>query len=461
MTAIYANTTTRHDHPARRRPAMKITYVANAIIPSRMANSIHVVKMCDAYAALGHDVELLVPQWKNAEPVSAGLFAFYDVQNKFAVRHASVTPAWNRYELPYYALWMSAQALRGRPDLIHTRSLPVAWGLTTLRRSPALYEMHQPSFVAGAQMRMYRQTVRSPRLRGLVVITRALQSLLPEEPALAPVIVAPDAVDARALDCMLDKSTARAQLGLADTGRPICLYSGHLYAGKGLDLIIDLATHAPESDFLIVGGKPDHIERYRKRTRDIANIHFAGFVSPAQVRTYLHAADVLLLPYADRTATAGGTDNSRVISPMKMFEYMAAGRPILASTLPVLQEVLRHGENALLLPYDEPQAWVDALRTLHADPALARIPRPRRPATTCRNTPGNAAPNASSTRSPAHDRLDLPSFGAFVMTYNRPHILSDTLRTILEQTRPPEHILVVDNGDAAQTAALVPGAATA
>ena len=160
--------------------------------------------------------------------------------------------------------------------------------------------------------------------------------------------------------------------GVVAGHRPVAVYTGHLYAGRGIELIIDLARQAPEYSFWVVGGYQGDVDRFRVQTADIPNITITGFVSPNRVWDYLCAGDVLLMPYANRVAVSGGGgDTSKFASPMKMFEYMAAGRPILASTLPVLQEVLHHGQNALLLPYDDPQAWVDALRALHADGALA------------------------------------------------------------------------------------------
>ena len=64
------------------------------------------------------------------------------------------------------------------------------------------------------------------------------------------------------------------------------------------------------------------------------------------------------------------TDYSRWTTPLKMFEYMAAGRPIVASDLPVIREVLEHGRNALLVPPDNLEAWETAVRTLITDASL-------------------------------------------------------------------------------------------
>lgn len=85
------------------------------------------------------------------------------------------------------------------------------------------------------------------------------------------------------------------------------------------------------------------------------------------------AADVLLMPYQTRVSIGVGEhDTAQWMSPMKMFEYLASGVPIISSDLPVLREVLEHGRNALLVAPDRPDLWVAALDRLVADPELAR-----------------------------------------------------------------------------------------
>jgi glycosyltransferase involved in cell wall biosynthesis len=90
-------------------------------------------------------------------------------------------------------------------------------------------------------------------------------------------------------------------------------------------------------------------------------------VPNAELPRYQAACDVLLMPYQRHVAASSGGDIARYLSPMKLFENMACGRPILSSDLPVLQEVL-NPENALLLPADDLDAWVAALQELAASP---------------------------------------------------------------------------------------------
>ncbi len=98
---------------------------------------------------------------------------------------------------------------------------------------------------------------------------------------------------------------------------------------------------------------------------------FAGYRPPAEIPQWLFAADVLAMPYAESLETATGEDTSGWMSPLKMFEYMAAGRPIVASDLPALREVLRHESNALLAAPGRADSLKEQINRLLADEALA------------------------------------------------------------------------------------------
>ena len=77
--------------------------------------------------------------------------------------------------------------------------------------------------------------------------------------------------------------------------------------------------------------------------------------------------DAVLAPYQRKVAVVGGGDTSAFMSPLKLFEYMSWGKPILCSDLPVLREVIEDGCNGLVLPPDDPTAWVAALHRLIDD----------------------------------------------------------------------------------------------
>jgi glycosyltransferase involved in cell wall biosynthesis len=351
---------------------MRIAYLARSIVPSRDANSVHVMKACQAYARLGHRVTLWLPAWRGGvEPGVRDLHAFYGVEPSFAVRRVPV-PSGRRLQAAWFSAGLPLLARLGRPALVHARSLTAAWGAARLLHMPTLFETHVPRPDNPRLGKLFDELAASRHLRGVVVITRALAALVaPDLPPSANLIVAPDGVDAAWLAGAFPRDEARRELGLDDETRPIAVYTGQLYEGRGVGLILDVARRRPDHLFVLVGGRSGDVERCRTQAAGLSNVLVAGFRPPAEIPAWMAAADALLMPYADRVATAGGGDSAAWASPMKMFEYLAAGRPILASTLPVLREVLADGTNALLLPYDRPDLWSEALARLAADPGLA------------------------------------------------------------------------------------------
>jgi len=178
----------------------------------------------------------------------------------------------------------------------------------------------------------------------------------------APVIVAHDAADAPG---QLGPAPARGE-------RPRIGYVGNLYPGRGIELVVELAQRLPECDVEVIGGTEGDLALWRSKS-PASNLHFVGFVPPASLRERYRTFDVLVMPHS-RTGVRGATgtaDISRWTSPMKMFEYMASGVPIVASDLPVLGEILTHERNALIAPSGDLPAWQAAVRRLLSDRTLA------------------------------------------------------------------------------------------
>ena len=123
------------------------------------------------------------------------------------------------------------------------------------------------------------------------------------------------------------------------------------------------------NEFGPTGGEPRRVEKMYEdvATRGLENVILTGFVYNAELPRYQAACDVLLMPYQGRVAASSGGDISRYLSPMKMFEYLACGRAILSSDLPVLQEILNES-NAMLLPAADVDSWVTVLQILQTEP---------------------------------------------------------------------------------------------
>jgi len=138
------------------------------------------------------------------------------------------------------------------------------------------------------------------------------------------------------------------------------------------------AGNLPYQDinFIWMGGEDKEIAYWRERVKaeGVENIHLRGFIPNEDLPLYQAACDALLMPYEKKITTSSGGDTAQFASPMKVFEYMAAGRVILSSDLPVFREVL-NPSNSILLPPNDADAWTRALRSIKQDPHLGQILR--------------------------------------------------------------------------------------
>lgn len=349
---------------------MKIVYIASSIIPSRTANSIHVMKMCQAFARNGHDVTLIFPD-RRREEVSgvSDIYSYYGVEPCFAVERLPWLRVRGRgYVYGYLA---GKRARRLSPDVVYGRNTAGCFA-SALRGIRTIYEVHQPvGDLGGMDELLFRYMIRRRSFKRIVSITEALANHYREEYACTniEIVVAPDGADP------IPPGTIPVDIGGAGNGLNVG-YIGHLYKGKGAELVLQLARRLPEFRFHIVGGTATDITK----THDIMpenvpeNMVFHGFLPPSVVDRYRLAFDVLLAPYQRTVHVSGGerTSIAKWMSPLKIFEYMAAGKPIVCSDLPVIREVLQDGYNALLCEPDDVEGWVASLTKLKRDRTLAK-----------------------------------------------------------------------------------------
>jgi glycosyltransferase involved in cell wall biosynthesis len=354
---------------------MKIAVIAPTEIPARRANTVQVMKMAAVMAALGHEVRLASPAENQAQPVPwDDLARHYGLRSEFSVTWLKALPRLRRYD---YA-WRAVQwAISWKADLVYTR-LPQAAVLACSRGVATILELHDlPQGKTGPWL--FRRFIHSSQARRMVAITRALAQdlvgLAGGESSLPAglLTIAPDGVDLERYQDLPRPAEARRKLGIGLPERFTAGYTGHLYAGRGTEILLGIAGQLPEINLLLVGGEPAEVTRLEEEARaaGLGNVTCAGFVPNAELPLYQAACDVLLMPYQQRVAASSGGDIARYLSPMKLFEYMACGRAILSSDLPVLREVLNPGNAVLLLPGDL-DGWVVGLRDLAADPLACR-----------------------------------------------------------------------------------------
>ncbi len=360
---------------------MRITYFADVRFPLERANGIQTMETCYALAKRGHSVHLIVRP--DTHSPARDPFAYYGLSpdSRLQVERAPVSGPSTARRLGYLAFSIGRALGKTRADVLLTRDLGVASALLHLPRTlrpPLVYESHGyapdvaaalPDLVATAARPSPRKLRRLAhrearvwqRADGYVTITSALRSELEQRfGSRQRIAVVPDGVR---------PGPRPVEPGDRDRSRVVA-YAGHLYAWKGVDVLLAALARIPEARGLIVGGHSE--EPDLARTKAVADrlgigarVDFTGLVEPGRVPDLLRQADVLVLP---NPASAIST---RYTSPLKLFEYMAAGRPIVSSDLPSIREVISDDVNALLVPPGDAEALAAAIQRLLNDPALA------------------------------------------------------------------------------------------
>ena len=364
---------------------MKILYLADIRFPLERANGIQSMETCHALASRGHDVAFLVRPDSQEPPRDP--FAFYGLPRLSSLVFEVVPiagPAAAK-RTAYLTVALGRALGRSRQDVIFTRDLGLASVLVRVpqsQRAPVVYEAHGiaaetaaalPQLLSGAEpasaSKLRRLAAREQRVwrgaDGYVTITTGLRNELEHRfGARASVAVVPDGTRGPTTDSMTARPTALGATDAFTIG-----YAGHLYPWKGVEIVIEAVTALPDARAVIVGGQPqeEDLERLKAYALDIdcaSRVEFTGAVPPGDVARQLARADVLVLPNRQSAIS------DRFTSPLKLFEYMAAGRPIVASDLPSIREVLTHERNALLAEAGNPQAFVASIRRLKDDSDL-------------------------------------------------------------------------------------------
>lgn len=350
----------------------RLAYITTAPLPSPKASSVQVMQMCAAFAEAGAEVTLYAQQGDEALE-SGELQARYGVADNFDIvqlpKPGGPRPG-DRLQ------WRFARAAsRGGPWVAYGRGSDLSAPLVGLSGGAvaAGIEVHGRPQTTRLRWQL-RALARSRRTR-LVALSDVLRQIYIDEVGIAPerIFVAPDGVDVNRFTPMMTTNEARTVLGL-DASRRLVVYVGGLYRGRGLAALF-AAMAGLDADLAVVGGRDaDEVAQWRARLGDYglnaARVRFAGYMAPAAVPAWLFAADVLVMPYSRQTITPSGEDTTAWMSPLKMFEYLAAGGAIVASDLPALTAVLTHEQNALLCPPDDANGLREAIGRLLSDDAL-------------------------------------------------------------------------------------------
>lgn len=326
-----------------------LLYLHNAVIGSTTANVVQVMAMCNAWIQAGYRVTLVLRASKQTSDETLSHFkARYAAPSSLEI-HLLKTWLPHRIHRHLSALKVGWLARRFRPDLCFVRD-PAYFHALRLTGVPVIFELHNTRLHLGSNLidRLYHKMV----IRGsqreaclkIIAISEALaiywrnQGIPPEN-----ILVLHDGFNAHQFQSKPSRAEVRISYGLPKD-RQLVVYTGNLQENRGIGYLIALAQLNPALLFFAAGGTPDRVAYYRELClqQKIDNLIFHGQLPHVEIPDLLMVADVLLAVWSDQVPTIN------VCSPLKVFEYMAAGVPAVYPGYPTIHEVVMDGINGFL-----------------------------------------------------------------------------------------------------------------
>ena len=352
---------------------MKVIYIANTRLPTEMAHGLQIMKMCEAFIKNDAEIELVVPmRFRISSLGKKDPFDYYKVKKIFKIKKIfsfDLTPL-NRFlgpisSLPQalsFSFFVSIYLLFKKSNIIYSRD---RFSLFFINKKNVVFEAHK-----------IPKNLSLKGIEKIVVISKGIkQDLIKKGVESNKIFIASDGIDLDDFEIKENREECRKKLNLplgpsrSGAGKKIVVYTGHLYKWKGVETLALSSKFLDKNTLIvIVGGIKWYLSNFKEfvKKNNLRNVLVLGHQDYSKIPYFLKAADCLVL-----TGTKKSKISKEHTSPMKMFEYMASKRPIVASSLLSLREVLNN-KNAILVEPDSPQSLAKGIQKVLDNPELAK-----------------------------------------------------------------------------------------
>lgn len=350
---------------------IKIAYISDQQFPIEKADSEQVMNTISALAAEGVEIPLVIPKaWRNLrvskEDRLQRLRDFYQLTNGFHLQELLHLPLTNlRLEKYSHGVIAPLWAKISGYNMIYTRNPLPAFTAVRLGM-PIVYETYR--MYGGRNLLLGKwlaKLTHTDKLLGIITHSQpSKESLLKLGAQEKKIAVIHNGFNDALYSEPILKTHARRILNLPESENIAC-FTGRLDRDKGVDTLVELAAKTPDVNFYFIGIVQNEAEDWIEKLaaeRNLKNVFRLPWMSVDKLRYYFFAADVLLIP----PTSAPLLKSRKTVLPIKLFQYLAAGRVILAPALPDIQSVLNDA-NALLVEPDNLEAASRGLRRVFAD----------------------------------------------------------------------------------------------
>lgn len=336
---------------------MKISYIAPFAtkFPSSSASSIHMVRMCQALSENGHEVTLFC-----SEPrvTKEKIQDFYGIAPDFELE--SVNGYVRKLDRLIFSFLSVKKSKYKKCDLIVSRNgmIPFFSNLFSIDFS---FDSHGPVWEKNfVEHFLFKFAIRSRFFKKMTTNSKKLKEMYVAKGYIpnCGIEVANNGADNRV--------PASAELFELKGNFDINVgYTGHLYSGRGIEIIVECASRLPDIGFHLIGGNKEDVNFWKKDSC-LDNLYFYGFVKPSMLAVVRNNLDILLAPYqSSGVAVAGGKgDTSQYMNPIKVIEYFSSGKPIVVSDLPAIKDIVDKDDVVIFVAPDDVDQWVDSILKL-------------------------------------------------------------------------------------------------
>ena len=340
---------------------MKIIYVGSPELFGTGASSIHVAKMVEAFADNGHDVDLILPIKK--EEINK-FYDYYSVKRNFNIKRKFGFRAGSLRHFLHGIL--SIFSIYPDYDFIVTRNITFAY-IASFFFKNIIIDIHHPPINLFSKIAI-RRFINSKNILKITFNSQGtLEEVVKNSDRNEKYLVCHNGVDLRQFKIKHDTLSIKKKYNI-NNDKKIITYIGNIYRGRGIEKIIDLAKDMPEFMFMIVGGSNNEVDEYKRLMPDnIENIFFLGFINHKYIPEIYSISDIMLIPYDDDFTIKGNTDASKFSSPIKIFEHLASGKPIVASKIKSIEEILENNIDSILVNAESLLSYKQAIKKILYD----------------------------------------------------------------------------------------------
>jgi len=337
----------------------KIFYIAEIQLPSSRAYTIHVLKMIDNLSYFSKKIELLILNKKKKFTLSILKKKFLLKSKKKIIINSINKKGTNNICYRILFGFKTAFFLKDKDGLIITRSFYASFFLIIFKKNHFL-EIHNNLYGFTRFIFLNCRFIESEFIVKIIFISNNLAKIFNHYKISA--IVLPDAVESKDF-----KKKYKIKKSIKNI-----TYVGSFYCGRGIDLILKVAKKLKKYNFYLYG---------KRNNNEIRNLHIPNnvkicdFVDYYQIPTILKSSDLLLMPYSKFNVSINSRKDNTVkfMSPLKMFEYLASGAPLLSSNISVLKEILIDKYNCIIVKNNKSKTWINEIKKIDTSYRLRKF----------------------------------------------------------------------------------------